>query len=274
MSNTDKIVEIQGIQTMQRHTFQNNDLTLSYLDSAGDKPILIALHAHWMEGCGFIPLASELASEWRVIALDQRGHGFSDHALTYARADYLSDLSALLTHLKITEPVVLLGNSLGGINAYHFAAAHPNLVRALVIEDIGAELDADATDVSFSLAWSGVFKSKEELEEHIGPRFMPYFKDSLRQTKNGWKLPFSPEEMLLSHENVMGDHWQEWLASNCPALIVRGKDSRVTSQEHLEEMARRRPNTQLETLEGGHVVHFDNLKEFTRTVNDFLRSLK
>ena len=56
---------------MQRHTFQNNGLALSYLDSTGDKPILIALHAHWMEGSGFIPLAYELASDWRVIALDQ-----------------------------------------------------------------------------------------------------------------------------------------------------------------------------------------------------------
>ena len=56
---------------MQIHTFQNNGLALSYLDSTGDKPILIALHAHWMEGSGFIPLAYELASDWRVIALDQ-----------------------------------------------------------------------------------------------------------------------------------------------------------------------------------------------------------
>ena len=259
---------------MQRHTFQNNGLTLSYLDSAVEKPILIALHAHWMEGSTFIPLASAIDSDWRVIVLDQRGHGFSDHASTYTRADYLSDLNALLTHLKIIEPIVLLGNSLGGINAYHFAATHPNLVRALIIEDIGVELDADATDVSFSLAWSGVFKNREELEERIGPRFMPYFKGSLRQTEMGWQLPFSPEEMLISNENVIGDHWQEWLASHCPALIVRGKDSRVTTQEHLEEMAKRRPNTQLETLEAGHVVHFDNPKEFMRAVKDFLRPLK
>jgi esterase len=59
---------------MQKHTFQHNQLTFSYLDSGGDGPVIIALHAHWMEGSTFIPLATALKPQWRVIALDQRGH--------------------------------------------------------------------------------------------------------------------------------------------------------------------------------------------------------
>ena len=70
-----------------------------------------------------------------------------------------------------------MGNSLGGVNAYQFAARHPERVEALVIEDIGAAPDADA---SFVLAWEGTFPTREALEEHIGQRLLPYITDSFR----------------------------------------------------------------------------------------------
>ena len=59
---------------MPRHQFQHGDLTLSYLDTGGVGETLIALHSHWMEGQTFASLAAALAPEWRVVALDQRGH--------------------------------------------------------------------------------------------------------------------------------------------------------------------------------------------------------
>lgn len=68
---------------MRRFCFEHDGLIFSYLDSGGPLPIMVALHAHWMEGSTFIPLAEALGSEWRVIALDQRGHGYSDHAESY-----------------------------------------------------------------------------------------------------------------------------------------------------------------------------------------------
>ncbi|WP_333755273.1 alpha/beta fold hydrolase [Streptomyces sp. IBSBF 3352] len=80
---------------------------------------------------------------------DQRGHGFSDRGPDFSREGYIADATALLTHLGLERPVVL-GHSLGGVNAYQFAARHPGLVRALVIEDIGTEID---DDLSFCLSW-------------------------------------------------------------------------------------------------------------------------
>ncbi len=256
---------------MQRLSFNNNGINLSYLDSGGNGQVLIALHAHWLEAQTFVPLASALSPKWRVIALDQRGHGYSDHAKTYTRNDYLSDLEAFFKHLGIESPVVLLGNSLGGVNSYHFAARHPSLVRAIIVEDIGVEI---VSDVSFSLAWKGMFRTKEELEQKIGERFLPYLKDSIRNTNDGWKLAFDPQEMLESNNLVTEvNHWKDWLASNCPALLIRGEDSRVTTQEHMEEMAHLRPNTHLNTLKGGHVVHIDNPTDFTKILKEFLGSI-
>ncbi len=255
---------------MQKHTFQHTELSFSYLDSEGDGPVIIALHAHWMEGSTFIPLASTLAPEWRVIALDQRGHGHSAHAKTYAREDYLSDLTAFLAHLNLKKPVVLLGNSLGGINAYHFASRYPDLVRALIIEDIGAEV---SVDVSYSLNWAGTFKTRDELAQIVGPRLLPCLEESFRRTDAGWRLAFNPHEIFTSISLTNGNHWKEWLSSNCPALLIRGQDSRVTTHSHCQQMASMRPNTRLISLDGGHVVHADNLTGFTKVVNSFLKDL-
>jgi len=252
--------------TKARHTFKSGSLTLSYLDAGGEGELIIALHAHWMEGQTFMALADSLQPEWRVIALDQRGHGHSDHAFSYTREDYIHDLAALYDHLGIKR-AILLGNSLGGVNAYQFAARHPDRVRALIIEDIGVVVK---DDISFVLNWAGVFETRQHLEKVVGPRFLPYLQDSFRQGTNGWRLAFDPTEMVDSQRCLWGDYWSDWLASVCPALLIRGEESRVTSQVHLEAMAARRPHTLLRHLPGGHVVHFDNPEAFAATIRRFL----
>lgn len=254
---------------MKRSQFHHDSLTLSYLDMGGEGMPLIALHALWMEALTYTRLAAALAPEWRVIALDQRGHGHSDHAPSYTRDGYLGDLAALFEHLEI-DKAVLLGNSLGGVNAYQFAAWHPERVKAFVVEDIGVEL---ATDASFTLAWEGTFPSREALTERIGQRLAPYLMDSIRHIPGGWRLAFDPREMLASQLHLNGDHWDDWLATGCPALLIRGRESRITTQAHLEQMAARRPNTRIVTLDGGHVVHLDNPNGFADTVREFLHDL-
>jgi esterase len=254
---------------MRREYFLHGGLKFSYLDAGGVGEPLIALHSHWMEGATFAALAAALAPEWRVIALDQRGHGYSDHAKSYTREDYLGDLAALYANLGIRR-AVLLGNSLGGVNAYQFAAKFPELVRALIIEDIGAVIN---DDTSFALAWAGIFPSRAALEERVGARFMPYAADGVREVPGGWRLAFEPAEMVASQLSLNGDHWDDWLASACPALLIRGGESRVTKAEHLEEMARRRPATELRVVSGGHVVHMDNLAGVVEVVRDFLRGV-
>jgi esterase len=179
---------------MQRLDFRHDGLNLSYLDTGGAVETLVALHSPWMEGQTFASLAAALTPGWRVIALDQRGHGYSDHASTYTREDYLGDLDALFAHLGIST-AVLLGNSLGGVNAYQFAARRPGYVRALIVEDIGVVI---GDDTSFALSWSGVFKTCQDLEQRIGPRFFPYLKDSVRSVAGGWRLAFEPKDMVQS----------------------------------------------------------------------------
>ncbi len=254
---------------MQRHDFHHDGLGLSYLDTGQDAPVLIALHGHFMEAATFTPLAAELAPAWRVVALDQRGHGHSDHAKSYQRRDYLGDLLALFSHLGV-QTAALLGHSLGGVNAYQFAARHPQRVRALIVEDIGAVVK---DDMAFVNAWAGCFDTREALAERIGPRLLPYVEASIRHTDDGWRVAFDPADMQRSQAELNGDHWNDWLATDCPALLVRGSESRISNAQMMQEMASRRPHTQLATLRAGHVVHADDAAGFTQLVREFLRNL-
>ena len=252
-----------------RRAFHRNELTFSYLDSGVGASVLVALHGHLMEAATFTPLAEALAPDWRVIALDQRGHGYTSHASSYSRADYLADIEALFAHLHLPH-AVLLGSSLGGVNAWQFAARHPQKVTALIIEDIGATV---ADDISFILSWSGPFATREALAAAIGERFAPYLTHSFRKTPEGWSLAFEPRELVVSQQQLCGDHWADFLATTCPALLIRGRESRVTSAEQLEQMALRRPNTTLVTLNGGHILHDDDPTAFHIAVRGFLDSL-
>jgi esterase len=254
---------------MERRAFERDGLTLSYLDAGGSGRPLIALHAHWMEASTFASLAAAVAPAWRVLALDQRGHGFSDRAASYRRADYLDDLAGFLDHLGVPS-AVLLGNSLGGVNAYQFAVRHPDRVEALIVEDIGVEI---GDDTSFALPWAGLYATRAALEARLGPRFAVSLAAAIRETARGWRLAFDPHDTVASQAALNGDYWTEWTSSRCPALVVRGRESRVTSQAHLEQMVSRRAGATLVTLDGGHVVHADNPRGFADAVLAFLRAL-
>ena len=254
---------------MQRFGFEHDGLTLSYLDTGSDRPLIIALHAMWMEARSFEDFASSMP-EWRVVSLDQRGHGLSDHSTDYSRAAFVGDIAALLNHLRVREPVVLIGNSLGGTNAFIFAARHPQRVRALVIEEGPPEQHESMT---FILEWRGLYPTSEALEQKIGERLAWSVKPSFRETAHGWTLAFDPDELVGMKDVLNGNFWDEWMRSTCPALVVRGTDSKAVDGKLLESMAARRPNTELVTLKAGHVTHHDDPAGFVSHVRAFLGKL-
>ncbi|MBA4865468.1 alpha/beta hydrolase [Streptomyces sp. PSKA54] len=241
---------------------------LSYLDFGGPGRPLLALHGHFGEGRTFVPLARELGPGWRVVALDQRGHGYSDRPADFSRQGYVEDAAAVLGHLGLDD-VVVLGHSLGGVNAYQLAARHPGLVRALIVEDIGAEVD---DDLSFGLAWPHRAPTRAELLQELGTS-AAYLTDAVREYADGWGLAFSPRDMVASQQQLNGDHWEDWLAGSCPALLIRGTRSTVLSAEQAREMVSRRPHTRLAELPTGHTVHESDPAGFAATVRAFLDSL-
>jgi esterase len=255
---------------MERRSFEHAGLTLSYLDPGGSGELIVALHALWMEAGTFSPFAEAMAPAWRVVAMDQRGHGHSDHAATATWSDYVGDIAAFLDHLGAKRPVVLLGNSLGGTAAFLFAAQQPSRVRALILEESPAKEEAE---LKFMLDWQGVYPTRQALLDKVGERLAWSVEPSIRQVPGGYTLAFSPKELVESLPQLNGEYWDQWCATTCPALILRGTESRAVDGAILERMASVRPNTRIVSLKAGHVVHHDAPALFLSTVASFLASL-
>jgi len=112
-----------------------NDVSLYYRTAGeGEDIVLIhglaANHSFWR-----FDLLLSLAKDYRVTIFDLRGHGYSDMPPSgYTSADMANDLFHLSKHLGITR-THLIGHSLGGVVALHYAVLYPDRVSSLVIAD-------------------------------------------------------------------------------------------------------------------------------------------
>ncbi|WP_404959325.1 alpha/beta fold hydrolase [Streptomyces sp. 147326] len=260
-----------------RHELKIDDRTLSYLDFGGPGRPLLALHGGMSEALAFTGLAAALGDGWRVIAPDQRGHGESGRAPDYRREGYVSDAVALLDHLGLDAPVTLLGYSLGGHNAYHLAAAHPDRISALIGVDTTIEIRVPTGpnwyDFLHGLPYTA--PTREELLAAAGPAGAPFIADGMRPLPDGsgWRLAYHPQDMLDSIRECHGDHWDAWLASTCPALLIHGTRSQALTQAAADAMVARRPKTSYTPLDGDHFVPFTDPEGFHAAVGTFLATL-
>jgi pimeloyl-ACP methyl ester carboxylesterase len=96
---------------------------------------VVFLHGVTTSGRTWSWLPSELARGRRVVRIDFRGHGNSDHAPgTYDLAHFGDDVAAVLQKIGAV-PAVIVGHSLGGVVAWWLTQNHPELVRAALLED-------------------------------------------------------------------------------------------------------------------------------------------
>ncbi|MER6582355.1 alpha/beta hydrolase [Nonomuraea sp. NPDC001023] len=270
----EKIADVRGLRLAWFDSDPDAD------DRAGASAgVVLALHGHFGRARAFAPLAAALAPGHRVIALEQRGHGRSDRGDGDFRPDaYVEDAAAFLRGLEV-GPVVVLGHSMGGVVAFRLAARHPELVRALIVEEGGAlnrrpEIAHPVLDVR---GWPRRADTLAGLRRAIEEQGIPdasYFLESAVERPEGWGLLFDHDDMVASQEALLGDWWSDWLGSDCPALLVHGLDSFVLPTVMAREMAARRPGTVLRELAGcGHWVHDDDPVAFAQVVGEFLTGL-
>lgn len=243
------------------------------VEFAGIEPPLVALHGSFGRGLSFAPLAAALGR--RVVALDQRCHGRSEHGGPVTPDAYVDDAAALLRALDLA-PAVLLGHSMGGVVAYRLAARHPELVHALIVEDVGAvtgppEIEHPVLDVR---GWPRRAATREALAEELRARGIldpAYFLQSAEPDGDGWRYLFDWDEMLASQQAGVGDFWDDWLASTCPALLLHGHASIMLPTPLARTMAARRPNTVLrEFPAAGHWLHDDDPEGMAAAIRELL----
>jgi len=114
----------------------NGNLKIHYTEwGKPGAPVVILLHGLMLSSPLFEPLATRL-TEWRVIAVDLRGHGGSSRPRQrerYSWESLASDVVAVMDALKISKAVIG-GLSLGANVTLEFAHRYPKRVAALIIE--------------------------------------------------------------------------------------------------------------------------------------------
>jgi 3-oxoadipate enol-lactonase len=120
---------------------------LAYIDRGKGRPILL-VHGFPLDHTMWNPQIEVLSDQYRVIAPDLRGFGQSllgqiDPTRGLSMEQYADDLSELLDALQISEPIALLGLSMGGYIAWQFIRKFPKRVRSLVQLDTRAIADND-----------------------------------------------------------------------------------------------------------------------------------
>ena len=112
-------------------------LVLHYLDSGPvNAPVVILLHGFGDNAFSWDGWTERLSPRYRVIALDQPGHGLSAAPVGFvASPDSMADAAERFAAKLGLHSVAVAGNSMGGGVAWHLAVRHPDRVGALILVD-------------------------------------------------------------------------------------------------------------------------------------------
>ncbi len=268
------------------------DLKLHYQEWGSESaPVIVALHGFGLSGHMFDEFAERVQDRYRIIALDQRGHGDSDWAPDgdYTREAFVRDLEGFCEALGL-ERFVLMGHSMGGLNAVAFTVKHPERVRALVLIDVGPEAAKEGVD-NIRRFVQGPDELEFEEFVQLAHRFNPRrslenirdrMRHRLRQTESGkWTWKFDkrfrqPDGQLRIGSDMNNDEmWALFRSVQVPTLLVRGAESDVLTQEVAERTVREMPRARLVVVpNAGHSVPGDNPDAFTSAVLEFLEDVE
>ncbi len=256
-----------------------DDVTLACYDFGGLGSPLLLIHGLAGAAHEWRALAKLLTASHRVFAFDQRGHGFSAKTPgKYSRDAYVRDAIRIIERLLSLGPLVLVGQSMGGLNATLVAARRPELVRGLVIiEAAPARCPTIAQEIRDLLdKWPSHFRTREEALTFFGgdSRYARAWVEGLEES-DGFRARFRKEDMVESIADLaVHDYWDDWDRIACPTLVVVGTRG-STGSGVLDEMTRRKPWIHLERVENaGHDVHLDQPEAVGKAVQRFVSRLE
>ena len=250
-----------------------NGINLYYESTGRGFPVVLthgfsATHAMWA------PQVS-LASEYRLVTYDVRGHGDTDSPPTqdqYSADIVVEDLFQLVKSLGINK-AVFGGLSMGGYISLRFYLQHPETVVALMVMDTGPGY----RNPERMAEWN---KSREEMAKRLETEGMSVLEAQARAAGR--------QEVNLGHKSVQGlahmsrkvvGQHDSWVIQNLdkvkvPTLVLVGENDTQFIQAALY-MAKTIPGAKHVVVpRAGHPANMDNTEFFNKTVSEFLRGLK
>ncbi len=259
-----------------------NGLRIHYLDwGAEGKPPLIMLHGIGRVAHTFDHIAPHFTGKYHVMAIDMRGHGDSgwDPKGAYLVEDYTRDIEAFAEQLHLRN-IVIWGNSTGGRVAQVFAGLHPELVTAVISEDVGPERPREIADGFTSrvkredeTGWA----SEEELFANLKAGNSRTPDEILRAYTHYGSKPRADGRIVWKRDPAIGNGfvptelWRFVREIKAPIIYILGGRSTIVPAETQGELKRALPQVQIVTIPGaGHYPNEENTKEFLAIVDKFL----
>lgn len=263
-----------------RYWASSDGLRLHYRDYAGpaDRPPVLCLPGLTRNARDFEAVADRLAGEWRVLAVEFRGRGQSQHdpnPANYLPHTYAVDTLKLLDQLGIAD-AVFFGTSLGGIVTMLMSSTDPERIAGAMLNDIGpviedAGVERLRTYVGKRTSWASWTEAAEGAAQRNGIAFPHYtaeqwerFARRLASERPDGSIQ-ADYDMAISQafaRNKGTPDYDPWTLidglKGKPVLIVRGETSDLLSAETANRMLAELSNAELVTVPGiGHAPILD-----------------
>ena len=227
-----------------------------------DAGTILCMHGLTRNCLDFADLAEHLCERYRVVTVDQRGRGRSDYdanVANYTPVTYTEDMFTLLDKLGL-EQVVLIGTSMGGLMSFLMATTQPGRIAAMIINDIGPELDpiglarikgyvGKGAPVS---SWDEAVLQARTVNEAAFPDFsdqewLSFTRGIYREEEGTPVLAYDPAIAAPMADESSGaippDLWPLFESVTAtPMLLVRGAISDILPTTCVEGMQRRKPD--------------------------------
>lgn len=224
------------------------DIQLHYTEAGSGEPLLL-LHGNGEDSSYFVHQIAFFSRDYRVIAVDTRGHGQSPRGeAPFTIRQFAQDLLELMDLLKL-EKAHILGFSDGGNIALVFALAYPQRVDRLIVN--GANL------YPRGVRWT------VQLPIEIGFRIARRSADkSPEACRHAELLGLMVNDPNLSAEQLS--------AIRARTLVIAGTRDMIR-RSHTELIAGSIPGAKLAFVEGDHFIANRCPEEFNRIVSAFLK---
>ncbi len=275
------------------HHYQSSDgLNLFYRDFGGqqDGTPIICLPGLTRNSRDFADLANALSDRRRVITVDFRGRGFSDHDANwqnYHPGTYVNDVWTLLDILDIPR-IIIVGTSLGGLCAMAMAAQHGERLAGVVMNDIGPEIGPEglARIQEYTGRMPPVTSWEEAAQQtkEIYGQWLPDLSDDgyKKLAWRGYRENDDGVPQLDIDVNIgravrefgpqKGDPWVLFDSlKDIPTTLLWGKLSDILTKDIVDKMTARKPDLEVVPVPNrGHVPLLDE-PECVAAIDEFLQ---
>lgn len=220
-----------------------------------------------------LPWLTELGAVYTYDAPWHRGRDVDDpYPISTER--FVQDLADAVGALG--TPVTLVGHSMGGLHSWCLAAERPDLVAAVVVEDMAPDFRGRTTGPwePWVQALPVEFETSEQVYREFGPVAGRYFLEAFDRTATGWRLHGHVENWIeIAGQWGMRDYWQQWEAVRAPVLLLEagGTVAPPGQMRRMHETGYR--TTYLQVPGAGHLIHDDAPEIYREAVAGFLTAL-